>query len=103
MKTIPVIVETDEDIQEGTLGVLTPGSGGTRVRDLEVNRLRESLSQLSESFTVIFQDLKQVGGFRLKEVQLQAEITAEGGFALIGTAKAGVKGAITLTFKESSE
>lgn len=60
MKTIPVIVETDEEIQEGTLGVLTPESGGTRVRELEVKRLRESLSQLSESFSVIFQDLKQV-------------------------------------------
>lgn len=44
---------------------------------------------------------EQRGGFnyyRLTEVQVQLEITAEGGVALIGSVKAGAKGAITLTF-----
>jgi len=105
MPTIPVVVESDDirppsPNRDGTLSVLTPESSGSRIREMDVDKLRESLSQLSENAAMIFQNMKQVGDFRLKEVQLQVEVTAEGGFALIGTAKAGVKGAITLTFKE---
>jgi hypothetical protein len=45
-------------------------------------------------------DVKQVGGFQLKQVTIQVEVTAEGGIELVGTAKLGGKGAITLTFSE---
>jgi hypothetical protein len=44
----------------------------------------------------VLKDAQQVGGFTLKEVKLQVEISAEGNIVLIG--KAGVSGAISLTF-----
>jgi hypothetical protein len=45
-------------------------------------------------------DVKQISSFKLKEVTIQVEVTAEGGIELVGTAKLGGKGAITLTFAE---
>ena len=95
MTTIPVVVEETTDPQSGTLGVLTPGS---RIKEINANKIRQSVSQLSEQISGIFADIKKVGDFQLKEVQLSVEITTEGGVAIIGVAKAGVKGAITLTF-----
>ncbi len=103
MQTIPVVVEAGEEEEKGTLGVLTPGKpgkGGSKIKNLDVERLRESMAGLAENASTIFKDIKQVGGFRLREVQLQVEITAEGGVALVGIAKAGVKGAVSLTFRE---
>jgi hypothetical protein len=40
-----------------------------------------------------------VGDYELHEVKLQVEISAKGGVNLVGTAEAGGKGAITLTFR----
>ncbi len=100
MNTIPVIIDNDIEPEEDTLGLLSAESGEPRIKNLKIDTLRESLSHLSESAAGIFQDIKQVGEFRLKEIELQVEITAEGGFALVGMAKAGAKGAIKLTFKE---
>lgn len=97
MRTIPVLVDSGNDTQPGTLGVLTSGA---RVKEIDVDLLRQSLAHLSEQISTLFHDIKKVGQFRLKEVQLQVEVTAEGGVALIGVAKAGVTGAITLTFSE---
>ena len=56
------------------------------------------LTGLSGQIGEILQDVKQVGDFKLKTVQVQVGISAEGGFVLIG--KAGVKGAVTLTFSQ---
>ncbi len=102
MQTITVIVEADEEEENRTLGALRSGNEkkGLIKKDLDLERLRQSMAGLSESASTLFKDVKQVGGFRLKEVKLQVEINAQGGFALIGVAKAGAKGAITLTFKE---
>lgn len=95
MSTIPVIVDSGGDTQPGTLGVLTSGA---RIKEIDTELLQQSLARLSEQIATLLQDVKHVGAFRLKEVQLQVEVTAEGGVALIGIAKAGVTGAITLTF-----
>jgi len=95
MSTIPVIVERETAPQPGTLGVLT---SATQIKEIDTDKIRQSLSKLSEQLSTLLQDIKQVGQFKLKEVQLQVEVTAEGGVALIGVAKAGVSGAITLTF-----
>ena len=96
MSTLPVIVEkVSSEPKNGTLGVLSPGSSGgreTEIRDMDAGKLQKSLAKLYENAATIFQDMKKVGDFQLREVQLQVEITAEGGFALIGTAKAGAKG-----------
>src|SRR5262245_40054070 len=95
MSTIPVIVEREKEPQSGTLGVLT---ATTQIKEIDTDKIRQSFSKLSEQLSTLLQDIKQVGQFKLKEVQLQVEVTAEGGVALIGVAKAGVSGAITLTF-----
>jgi hypothetical protein len=100
METIPVIVEETDEPQSGTLGgVLTPRS---RTKEIDTGKLRQSISRLSEQISGIFADIKKVGDFQLKQIQLSVEITAEGGVALVGiaNAKAGAKGAITLTFAE---
>ncbi len=99
METIPVITAEKATSQEGTLGVLSSETNDTQVKDLKISKLRESLAHLSEAASEIFQDIKQIGGFQLKQIQLQVEISAEGGFVLVGTAKAGAKGAISLTFQ----
>ncbi len=99
MTTIPVIVEDieSESKPDGTLGggILSPES---KIRNIDADKLRQSLSELSGQISGVLQDIKAVGSFKLKEVQLSVEISAEGGVALIGSAKAGAKGAITLTF-----
>ncbi len=102
MTTIPVIVEEQEERRSGTLGGPRSGKAKTGVRNMDSGRLKESLSQLSKGAAEIFQDIKSVGDFQLTEVQMQAEITAEGGFALVGLAKAGMKGGITLKFRQNA-
>ncbi len=100
MNTIPVIIEDDIEPEEETLSVLSTESKGSRIKNMDVDALRQSLSRISEGASGVFQDIKRVGDFKLREIELQVEITAEGGFALVGMAKAGAKGAIQLTFRE---
>lgn len=65
---------------------------------IPVDVLRNNLQQISSAMLTALDDLKAVGSFRLSEVELQAEVTAEGGVQFIGTATLGGKGAITLKF-----
>ena len=102
MKSIPVIIDDPQDnaeIKPGTLGFkskLSPGKSS--VRQMDVEKLKQSLSELSGGISEIFSDMKEVGGFKLKQVEVMVEVTAEGGLALVGLAKVGAKGAINLTF-----
>ncbi len=99
MELIPVIVEAEEQMAPTrTLGGTPRGLGEPNVRQLDVDKLRASFGKLSGQVTAILQDVRQVGDFKLKEVSLQVEITAEAGVNLVGNLKAGTKGAITLTF-----
>jgi hypothetical protein len=95
-----------EEEQQDSTGPMRGGTLGgaarsdkkdkTGISTISAEKLRESISNLSEEFRTIIQDTKEVGGFQLKEVQIQAGIDAEAGVVLIG--KAGIKGSITLTF-----
>ncbi len=102
MSTIPVIVEEDvEEMETSGSGFL--GKGGKqkrkdKIKDLDTSKIKTSISNLTGQISDILDDVKDVGNFKLKEVQISVEISAEGGVALIGTAKAGAKGAITLSF-----
>ncbi|MCI5212770.1 MAG: hypothetical protein D3910_29155 [Candidatus Electrothrix sp. ATG2] len=93
------IEEEEKSYQSGTLGG-PPRSGSKKknIGTISAEKLRDSLTSLSEEFSTIIQDTKEVGGFKLKEVQIQAGIDAKAGVVLIG--KAGIKGSITLTFAE---
>jgi hypothetical protein len=93
--TIPVIVERSPETSSETLGIL---GLSTSIEPIDTEKIRGSLTHLSGQISALLQDIKRVGDFQLKEVQLQVVVTAEGGVALIGLAKAGVTGAITLTF-----
>ncbi len=96
MADIPILVK-DEEGGKGTLG---PKLGGSRraVKSISTETLRESITALSGEFTAIMQDIKDVGGFNLKEVKIQAGIDAKAGIVLIG--EAGIKGSVTLTFSK---
>ncbi len=73
---------------------LSPTRG--RVAEIAAEKLQGSIKALCENMSNVLKDAQQVGGFTLKEVKLQVEISAEGNIVLIG--KAGVSGAISLTF-----
>jgi len=96
MKEISVIVEEEEKSE----GHLRSGKKESKVRAKNINaeKLKDSMSELAGQISEIMNDIKSVGDFKLQQVQLAVEISAEGGVSLIGTAKAGAKGAITLTF-----
>ena len=106
MGSIRVRVETEEPLapapEDGVRGeVKEIGRGRTglsRIMPFGTDQLAASLKDLTGELGKIFADLQRVGGFELNEVQVGLEISAEGGFNLIGSAKAGGKGAITLTF-----
>lgn len=90
---IPVIVEA---AQPQTLGL--GDHWPPRTADIDAETLRQSLANLTGQLGKVFEDVKSVGDFKLKQVEVGLEISAEGGVALIGTAKAGTRGAIKLTF-----
>ncbi|MCP4379405.1 MAG: hypothetical protein GY794_24945 [bacterium] len=110
MGTIHVRVESE--------GSLTPepgegvrGAGGqiargrtdiSKVVSLNSDQLASSLRDLTGELGKLFTDLLRVGDFELKQVEVGLEISAEGGFSLIGSVKAGGKGAVTLTFAPGS-
>jgi hypothetical protein len=98
METIPFLVSLPDE-EEQVKGIFSADTE-IAVRDLPVDRLRENLNIVCQGFACVFNDVKRVGNFRLKQVTIQVEVTAEGGIELIGTAKLGGKGAITLTFSE---
>lgn len=95
MAMIPIIFEDTPELESGTLGVLTPG---TVLKQVDADKIRQSLAELSEQISHVLQDIKTVGEFKLKEVELSVEINAEGGVALVSSAKVGAKGTMTLTF-----
>ena len=70
------------------------------LEQVSIEKLRQSLGLACNGLTKILDDIKSVGRFRLKEVTVQVEISAEGGVQLIGTATLGGKGAISMTFGE---
>lgn len=74
------------------------GGGGVRVVPFDTAELAASLQGLSGQLGELFGGLREVAGFELQQVQIGLEVSAEGGFNLIGNAKAGGKGVITLSF-----
>ena len=72
--------------------------GGSRVVPFDTAELAESLRALTSQLGDLFSGIREVADFNLQQVQVGLEISAEGGFELIGSARAGAKGAITLSF-----
>ena len=68
------------------------------IRKIPVEALQDNLKSFVQSVSEAFKHLPRVGDFALKEVELNIEVTASGGIALIGTASVEAKGAISLRF-----
>lgn len=106
MGQIKILV--DEGEQGGAPGMpMAPGatlSGGSSMLkrvavDTEV--LTSSVRDMTETLSSTFNEARSVTGATLDEATVSLEISAEGGVSLIGSAKAGIKGAIELKFKFS--
>lgn len=99
MATLPVwVAEIDEQDQQTK--ALFDVNTDVVLKHLDVDKLRSQMESVCGAVSQLFEDIKKVGQFRLQEITIQVEITAEGGVELIGTAKVGGKGAITLKFIE---
>ena len=104
MGKIRVITGNDEpelksDVLGDSDGGALAGLGGeSRLTEMDTQVLRKALADFSGEIGEALRDIRAVGEFRLKEVQISVEISAEGGISLIGSAKAGAKGAVNLTF-----
>lgn len=102
MDTIPFILDpsdpTLESAADDTKSVLR-GAGKAALAHVPVERLRENLARLTEAVGQAFAGAAQVGDFALDEITLQVQVSAQGGIALIGSAKVTGTGAITLKFK----
>ena len=99
MGELAIYIEEEQQSPAGTLGGTTRGdSKKTNIGSISAEKLRDSITALSGEFATIIQDTRDIGGFKLKEIQIQAGIDAKAGVVLIGSA--GVKGSITLTFAE---
>lgn len=97
VQSIRVAVATEPE-GEGVKGLLGGDRSTVAVQEVPVERLRAEFAQLQTALQTVLADLRTVGDFPLKTVTVEVELSAEGGVTLIGTAKAGVKGAVKLTF-----
>jgi hypothetical protein len=80
-------------------GLVTSGADAV-LKDIDSTALNASLKSLAADIDEMLQDVQTKGGFKLKQIDVGLEITAEAGVRLIGTMKVGGKAAIKLTFKK---
>jgi hypothetical protein len=95
---LPILVLDAE--ADGDAKAIFQPDGDVVMRLIPVETLRLNLYRVCRQVSAAVKGLKQVGDLPLKTVTIQVEVSAEGGVELIGTAKLGGKGAITLTFGE---
>jgi hypothetical protein len=99
MNTLPILVSRAVERDSETKSIFTPDADVV-FEEVPIARLKENLDRLAGGLSQLFSDIKKVGAFRLSEISLQVEISAEAGVTMIGTSKVGGKGAITLKFVE---
>lgn len=98
IKELPFIVEMpEEELQKK--GIFSRDEKTGR-KNISVEKLKVDLLSIKEGLPELFQDMKKVGEFSLKQISVGIEVSAEGGISIIGSAKVGGKGAITLTFEQ---
>jgi hypothetical protein len=87
-RTLFVLVD-DEDLQK---------FGGPK--EIDADKLGEQLQKFGDAISRALDKCKRLAGeFELKEISLEAKLSAEFGFMLVS--KAGVEGAVTLKFERS--
>jgi len=95
---IPVWVNYRETKDNTNTKGLFSSSSQNILRNISIDTLRNNFNNLCHGITQTLVDIKKVGDFKLKEIELQVEISAEGGVSLIGTSKIEGSGSITLRF-----
>lgn len=80
-------------------GTLSAGGKDSGVLEVDTDRLAASMRELKTQLAQVFADIREVGQFELSSIELGLEINTEGGFNLIGSVRAGAKGAIKLKFE----
>lgn len=73
------------------------------LKELDPKVLNESLKQLAQDIDIMFADTSTSGAFSLDQIEIGLEVTAEAGINLIGTAKAGGKASVSLSFSRSKQ
>jgi hypothetical protein len=69
-------------------------------KEIDADKLGEQLQKFGDAISRALDKCKRLAGeFELKEISLEAKLTAEFGFMLVS--KAGVEGAVTLKFERS--
>ncbi len=89
-------------MEEGTLPfvveVTTKGSDGVGKESVPMATLKSNLQNATQRLGEIFAEIRSVGQYELKEVEIGLEVGAEGGVSFIGTSKISGSGSIKLTF-----
>jgi hypothetical protein len=96
---IVLLPKKDEENEMALFGLLR-SDADIGLKQIPIDTLKQNLGNITSSMLNVLEDIKQVGKFRLKEVTLHVEVSANGGISLIGTANLGGKGAISLKFTE---
>jgi len=97
-ESIDVVVMDSPDVGDDVKGGLAEASAERVAKRVSLATLRANMTAFVHSLSSTFKDIDTVGDYKLKEIELQVEITASGGFALVGTAQLESKGAIALRF-----
>jgi hypothetical protein len=98
-RTIPILVDVPSEAPSDTKAWWNSETL-IELRQIPVDKLRANLTTICNSLLTLVQDIKAVGHFKLHEMTVQVEVSADGGINFIGTAKLAGKGAITLKFQD---
>lgn len=103
MESVPFLVvlptKNDKNDEMGILGIIK-SDADIGMKQIPVDVLKNNLATIAESMLNVLEDVKRIGQYKLKEVTMNIEVSANGGVSIIGTANIGGKGAISLKFAE---
>jgi hypothetical protein len=100
MESIPVLVADTQSV-ESAKGLFSTRAGARVLRLVPIERLQANLAELSEGLARATSTCRATGSLVLKEVEVQLEVSAEGGVSLIGTATIGGTSSLTLRFAQT--
>ena len=87
--TLPILVSVVSQSDQGVKGAWFTAADALAIVDVPIDVLQSNLAALSSTILSLLSGIAPIENFRLKEVRVQIEISAEGGVTLIGSAKVG--------------
>ena len=79
METIPFLVSVPEEEDQDVKAIQLPNGNEAIIENIPVDKLKENISKICEGLSTALSDIKKVGDFKLKEVTIAVEVTAQGG------------------------